>query len=250
MPRPGHACLCQSWLFCTTVPCPMTPAPVLALPGLSPSLQAGLWDTKTLAAAQFLTSGAAPCLRLPQLPYHLHPCPAPASDNRRVLPTPSPHLRCSSCREVGGREKQAAGTLKFLISISTKGRENLRSRTGSAARGHRDTGAPGPAGSESPPPDLPHHQAPPFLYRGNESSKVPIQKVGFARLQSGTGVSSTHLGSSASSKVGSILFGSALVPSLCLWGCSSPPASAPLAGPRGQSPQGRDRGTMPRLVPV
>lgn len=88
------------------------------------------WEAKTLAAAQFLISGAAPCLHLPRPPYHLHPCPAPASDNRRVPPTLSPHLRCSSCRDVGGREKQAAGTLKFLISISTKGRENLRSRTG------------------------------------------------------------------------------------------------------------------------
>lgn len=38
----------------------------------------------------------------------------------------SPHLRCSSCQEVGGREKHAAGTLKFRISISTSGRGNLQ----------------------------------------------------------------------------------------------------------------------------
>lgn len=187
------------------------------------------WGAKTLAAAQFLTSGAAPCLHLPRPPYHLHPCPAPASDNRRVLPTLSPHLRCSSCREVGGREKQAAGTLKFLISSSTKVRENLRSRTGvlqgpAGTRGHA-----APQGPSSPRAGLPHHQAPPFLHGGNASSKVQIQGVGFAWLQSGAGVSSTHLGSSASSKVGSILFGSSLAPSQWLWGCSSPPASGPLA---------------------
>lgn len=151
---------------------------------------------------------------------------------------------------MGGREKQAAGTLKFLISISTKGRENLRSRTGVLHGAAGTGGHPAPQGPSSPLAGLPHHQALPFLYRGNESSKVQIKKVGFARPQSGTGVSSTHLGSSASSKVGSILFGSSLAPSQWLWCCLSPPASAPLAGPRGQSPQGRDRGTMPRLVPV
>lgn len=122
------------------------------------------WEAETLAAAQFLTSGAAPCLHLPWPLYHLHPCPAPVSENRRVLPTPSPNLRCSSCPEVGGREKQAAGTLKFLISISTKGRENLRSRTGSAAGSHRDGGTPGPAGSE------------PGCFASPPSASLPFQR--------------------------------------------------------------------------
>lgn len=241
MPCPGLklAFLCHCSLSHETCP---SAGPSWAVP--IPAGRTG-WEVKTLlAAAQFLSSRAALRLHSPQPPYQLQPCAAPASASRRVLPTPSPHLRCSSCREVGGREKQAAGTLKFLISISTKGRENLRGRTGELHGAAGTRGHPAPQGPSS------HRQAPPFLYRGNESAKVLIQKVGFARLQSGTGVSSTHLGSSASSKVGSMLSGSSLAPSPWLWGCSTPPVSAPLAGPRGQSPQGRDRGTMPRLVPV
>lgn len=57
---------------------------------------------------------------------------------------------------MGGREKQAAGTLKFLISISTKGRENLRSRTGVL---HGAAGTPGhraPQRPSSPLAGLPH----------------------------------------------------------------------------------------------
>lgn len=128
--------------------------------------------------------------------------------------------------------------------------QHLHQRAGEPAEqnGSAD-GAAGTRGHPGPQSPSSHCQALPFLYTGKESSKVLIQKVGFARLQSGTSVSSTHLGSSASSKVDSMLLGSSL--SQWLWGCcSSPPASAPLAGPRGQSPQGRDRGTMPRLVPV
>lgn len=214
----------------------MSAVPALGLPGTPhPHRQGYGGEAET---------PAAPCsLPVPQgcsLPAPTTATLPPSSLSRsrewqEGPPALSPHLRCSSCREVGGREKQAAGTLKFLISISTSGRGNLRRRRGLLQGAGRDTGTLSPA--ESCPAQLtPRHLL--FLHRGNNPKCC--SKNEFAWLQSSTGGSSTHLGSSASSMVGSILLCSSLALSQRLLGCSVLPALAPVVGSEspGQGPRG------------
>lgn len=86
---------------------------------------------------------------------------------------------------MGGREKHAAGTLKFSISISTSGRGNLR-RRGGLLRASRETEAPNSS----------HHL---FLY----ITQNPTAKGG-CKVTQQRGGPGAYLGSSASSMVGSI----------------------------------------------
>lgn len=150
-------------------------------------------------------------------------------------PALSPHLRRSSCREVGGREKQAAGTLKFLISISTSGRENLQRRRGLLQWAGRDTGTLSPAES---PVQLNSHPGTSFpLTEGITQNPAP--KRGLPGCKAARGALAPTWGHLPAPWWGPYCSAS---PWLRLSGCSAAQCSLPWLPTWGQSPQGRDRG--------